>query len=117
MTIAEYYLLGALCVANIITILNLTNISVYIYNFLNFKKNIDPEDKFYTVGDLQEHLALNCGKIGELFLCPLCLSTHLSWIISFMICYFSEVSYWLVLFSTFSWPYIAYFLFILVKNK
>lgn len=111
MSIIIYYMLGALVVSNIISIWKLTNISVHFFNF--FKK----DKKIFTTEDLEDHLCMNGGWFGELLMCPLCLSTHLSWIISFIICQFSGCSYWLILASTFSWPYISYLLFILVKNK
>lgn len=105
MNIITYYILGALCVSNLIVIWKTTNISVYFYKILFFyKKN----DFIFTADDLEDHLAINGGKIGELFICPLCLATHVSWIIGLVIYLLSGCSPLIILAGTFSWPLFSY---------
>ena len=104
------YLLGFIVVSNLLVIWKLTNLHNHIFNF--FKKD---EDKIYTKEDLEDYLALEGGWFGELLICPLCLSTHLSWITACFICFFSNCSLFLIPIGMFSWPVLAYFFFCLIK--
>lgn len=111
MNLILYYFLGAAIVTNIIFIWKLTNISVYIHNF--FFKNKD----IFTVDDLEDHLAMNWGAWGELLICPLCLSTHLSWITSLIMCELCGITYFFILSAALSWPFICYFFYKITGNK
>tara|TARA_Y100001938_G_C8101498_1_gene442104 strand:+ start:10177 stop:10524 length:348 start_codon:yes stop_codon:yes gene_type:complete len=100
------YFLGAIIVSNLIVCWNYTNLPVHFYdikNFFNKKK-----EKFYTRDDWEQHVALNCGTLGELIMCPLCLATHLSWITGLCIHLITECTPWIILYGAFSWPLISF---------
>jgi hypothetical protein len=100
------YLLGGLVVSNLIVIWFMSNISIHVYDISTiFKKE---KKKLYTRNDWETHAALNWGYLGELFMCPLCLATHLSWMTGLSIYYISGCSPWMILGETFSWPLISY---------
>jgi len=108
-----YYVIGSLCVSNVICVWKLTNISVHLYKFLFFfKKN----DLIFTVEDLEDHLAMNWGKIGELLICPLCLATHVSWITGLIIYLISDCTPYIVLYGSFSWPLISFLFYGIAKK-
>ncbi len=103
------YLLGALIVSNIITVWMLTNIPTYLSNFL-FRTS------FLTRDEWEDHVIIHKGKIGELMVCPLCLSTHLSWIVYFVFFYFVELPILGFIPCSLSWPLLSYVLYINVKS-
>jgi len=108
-----FYILGSLCVSNFIVVWKTTNISVHLYKFLFFyKKN----DLIFTSDDLEDHLAMNCGKIGELLICPLCLATHISWIVALVIYLLSDCTPYIILYGTFSWPLISFLFYGIAKK-
>ena len=102
------YILGAIITSNIVAIWNLTNMPVYLTN-LFFRT------KFITRDDWEKYLLINCGKFGELLLCPLCFSTHVSWMIYFLAYIFVEIPVWGFLPCMFSWPVISYSIFNKIK--
>ena len=106
-----FYILGFLFVSNFLVIWKLTNLHNHFFNF--FKKD---SDRIYTQEDLEDHLAMDGGWFGELLICPLCLSTHLSWISASLICLFSNTTWFLVPIGMFSWPVLAYSFLCLVKK-
>ncbi|MAF25914.1 hypothetical protein CL634_10115 [bacterium] len=107
------YICGALIVSNLITIWNITNLPVHIYDLLScFKKS---KKKLYTRPDWETHVSIEWGIWGELLICPLCFATHLSWITALCIFWVSQCSPWFILYTTLSWPMIAYIF--LKKNK
>lgn len=97
-----YYLIGLLFVSNLIVVLKFTNISVHIYNIFNSK------NKFYLHDELEDYFSLNYPIFGELFACPICLSTHLSWITSIFLCFIFDVNFLLVPLSMFTWPCLVF---------
>lgn len=108
------YVFGIFCVSNFLVIWKLTNISNHIYNFLIFfKKN---GEKIFTPEDLEDHLILKCGWWGELLTCPLCLTTHLSWIVALLIALLFNLSFLFVLSAMFSWPIFAFAIYSLLKK-
>jgi len=114
------YLFGALICSNIIIIWQNTSIAVKIckminlisFNFIfkNIKNHVDTRE------DLEKYLIINFGSFGELITCPLCFSTHISWltylILSFLsseIIIFDKVFFLNLFICTFTWPMISYF--------
>jgi len=101
------YIIGALVVSNCIVVWNITELPVHFYDILNlFNKN---KDKLYTREDWEQYISLNCGILGELIMCPLCLATHLSWITGLIIHLITDCSAWIILYGAFSWPMISYY--------
>jgi hypothetical protein len=111
---AIYYILGAVIVSNLIVVWKFTNISVHFFKFFIFFKKNKPE--IYTTEDLEDHLLLNYGYIGELLACPLCLSTHLSWIVSLIIFLTTTCSPLIIPCAMFSWPLVSFIFYGLVKK-
>jgi hypothetical protein len=101
------YFLGALIVSNLIVIWNLTNLPIHFYDIKNFL-NKDKEE-IYTREDWDTHVALNGGILGELIMCPLCLATHLSWIVGLIIYLITKCDPLIILSGAFSWPLFSYF--------
>ena len=110
MNIIYYYILGALITSNLITIWKLTNISVKFFKIFKKQNNI------YTTEDLEDHLAIKGGWLGELLICPLCLSTHISWVVGLLIHLLTGCSPLIILCGMFSWPLLSY-LFLVVLKK
>jgi hypothetical protein len=103
-----YYTCGALVVSNIIVIWNITELPVHFFDIFSLLKKKSKREKLYTRGDWEQHVSLNWGYLGELLMCPLCLSTHISWIVGLCIFFITQCDPWLILLGTFSWPLIAY---------
>ena len=77
MNIYSLYILGALVVSNLTCVWMLTNLAVHFYDLINiFNKK---KEKIYTRDEWETYVSINCGILGELIMCPLCLATHLSW--------------------------------------
>lgn len=110
-----YYFLGILIVSNLICVWKFTNLSVHMINiwFFIFRKK---DFEIYTTEEFENHMAIYWGWLGELLICPLCLSTHLSWITSLIFFYFGCVPITFLAISAFSWPMFAY-LFYCIFNK
>lgn len=97
------YILGSLITTNLLLVWTHTNFSVHLFKTLRLIK----EDIFLRE-ELEEYVTDNWGYIGELVVCPICLSTHLSWITAGSIWLIAENNPWMILAGTFSWPGIAY---------
>lgn len=110
-----YYILGVFLVSNIICVWKFTNLSVHFLQFWLLLKR-EKEIEIYTIEDFEKHMCIYWGWLGELLICPLCLSTHLSWIISLIFFNFSLVSVWFIPISAFSWPMFSYFFYCLFKK-
>ena len=98
------YLVGSIVVSNLLVIWFYTNIPVHFYELFSFGK----KKKLYTRDDWEQHAALNWGHIGELLNCPLCFSTHLSWITGILVWQIMQSSPWIILLGAMSWPLISY---------
>tara|TARA_B100000085_G_C18546085_1_gene513934 strand:+ start:1193 stop:1549 length:357 start_codon:yes stop_codon:yes gene_type:complete len=109
-----YYLLGSIIVSNLIIVWKFTNISIHFLNFFLFFKKNKPE--IYTTEELEDYLILHGGLIGELLVCPLCLSTHLSWIVSLVIFLLTSCSPLIIPCAMFSWPLVSFIIYGLVKK-
>jgi len=101
-----FYILGAIIVSNLIVVWNLTELPVHFYDIFNFFNK--KKEKLYTRDEWEEHVSLNCGIMGELVMCPLCLATHLSWLVALAIYLISGTSPWIILYGTLSWPLFSY---------
>lgn len=101
-----FYLLGLLVVFNMMSVLELTSLKVHLIKIFCFwNKKIK---EIYTLDELEDYISLRWGYIGELLCCPLCYSTHLSWIISLIMFFVLGSPIYLCLFGALSWPAIAY---------
>tara|TARA_R110000824_G_scaffold38771_5_gene118112 strand:- start:762 stop:1100 length:339 start_codon:yes stop_codon:yes gene_type:complete len=98
------YLIGAAVVSNLTVVWFYTTLPVHLYELFSFGK----KDKLYTREEWETHAVLNWGYLGELLNCPLCFSTHASWITGIAIWQIMQSSPWLILLGTFSWPLISY---------
>ena len=113
-----FYLLGLLSVSNLIVIWKFTNISVHFINFWFFLTR-QKDKEIYTLEDFEKHMCIYWGWLGELLICPLCLSTHLSWIISLIIVFINDLTLFFIPSCMFTWPlfsYIFYYIFSFKKN-
>jgi hypothetical protein len=104
------YLLGAFVVSNLILIWKNTLMPLHIYKVLKGKHPVETYEEWENV------MILEYGLIGELLTCPLCLGTHLSWIVGLIITLVAHLSYWFILAGTFSWPLFAYMAYKLTKD-
>lgn len=100
------YSIGLVITFNFLTILESTSIKVYIINFILFlnKKNVE----LYTLEDAEDYVGINWGKVGTLICCPLCYTTHISWIVALCMYYSINSSLYLCIIGSLSWPSISY---------
>ena len=101
------YFLGGAIVSNLMMTWTLTNLPVHLYdlkNILNQKK-----EKLYTREDWETYVSINCGLLGELIVCPICLATHVSWATGLGIYLISSCSPWIILAGALSWPLFSYY--------
>ena len=99
-----HYLIGAIIVSNIVVIWFYTNLAVHFYDIFSFGK----KKKLYTREDWEQHVVLGWAHLGELLNCPLCFSTHISWITGIAIWQICKSSPWLILLGALSWPLVSY---------
>lgn len=108
-----YYVSGFLFVLNFIFLLKFTNISIHILDIFGFKSY---EKEIFSTDDLENYLCIKYSYLGELFSCPICLSTHVSWVTGLFLYLFFDFSPWLILLATFSWPSLVFIVYSKVKS-
>ena len=98
------WLIGSIVVSNLTVVWFYTNLPVHLYELFPRKK----KEKLYTRSEWETHVVLNWGHLGELLNCPLCFSTHLSWISGIAIWQVIQSSPWIILLGALSWPLVSY---------
>lgn len=94
------YCATTLVVANLISILEQTNMKLYILS-LFIKEDL------YTCDDCNDYISDNWGKLGELLTCPLCYGTWLSLLSSLSLCYLFEFNLIYSLVCMFGCPFLG----------
>lgn len=109
-----YYILGFLICSNIQIIWAFTNMPIYIFKFLNIKKIKDSD--IYTREEFEDWLLINLGYFGELMSCPLCMSTHTSWIVSVIFYFLLHSSFYILFFPVLTWPFMVFMVYSVLKK-
>jgi len=109
-----WYFFGILICSNIQIIWMFTNMPIYIFKFLNIK-NIK-SSSVYTREEFEDWLLINLGNLGELLSCPLCMSTHTSWIISLILYFLFKPSVYLLFLPVLTWPFIVFLIYSFLKK-
>jgi len=112
--IIYHYILGFLICSNIQIIWAFTNMPIYIFKFLNIKKIKD--SNIYTREELEDWFLINLGNFGELLSCPLCMSTHTSWIVSVVFYFFLCPSFYILFLPVLTWPFMVFFIYSVLKK-
>ena len=97
------WILGSIIVSNLTVVWFYTNIPVHLYDIFTRKK-----EKLYTRSEWETHTVLNWGYFGELLNCPLCFSTHISWVTGIAVWKVMQSSPWIILIGALSWPLVSY---------
>ena len=94
------YCVSTLIVANVMSLLEQTNIKIYLLSpFI--------KEKIYTIEDCNDYVSDNWGKVGELLTCPLCYGTWLALITALVLCYLTGCELLYAFVIMFSSPFLA----------
>ena len=105
-----FYGLGALISSSWICTWFFSDLPVHLFKWIGFLKK---KDEVFTWEEWSEWFSKKNEFFGEMMSCPLCFGFWTSVIVSSIITYINEFSYYFILSAAFSWPL---FIFIFYKN-
>jgi len=109
MDIIVLYFIGLAISTNIIFVWSFTSFKYHLLKFLRIiGKNCE-------IQNVDNELILKNRFFGELFSCPICLSTHVSLIVSFLIYIINDLSPLFIVVGAFSYPATIYLLYCLIS--
>ena len=109
-----WYIFGLLVVTNIQIVWAFTNMPLYIFKSLNIKGIKSQE--VYTREEFEDWLLINLNKFGELLSCPICMSTHTSWITSFLIYFLFFKNLNILFMPVLTWPFMVFLIYSFLKK-
>jgi hypothetical protein len=95
---------------NIVFIWYFTFFKIHIFKFFR----IIPKD-IYGLNEFDAEIIVKNTFIGELFSCPICFSTHVSFIVSLIAYCLGYSTFLTVIIGTFSYPSIIYTFYSIIK--
>jgi hypothetical protein len=102
--VVDLYFLGFLITTNLLAAWFHSNFPQHLWNLTH-----PLGEKVYTKDDLMEQAITTYGSFGDLWVCPICLGTWMSLLVSFFMCHelpFPPGSVWFhfTLTAMFTWP-------------
>lgn len=110
----SWYIIGFLICSNIQVIWMFTNMPIYIFKLFNIKKI--KNSNIYTREEFEDWLLIHLGWFGELLSCPLCMSTHTSWIVSLFIYILFESSIYFLFLPVLTWPFMVFLVYSVLRK-
>jgi hypothetical protein len=111
----DLWCLGFVVMANLMTAWFFSNFPQHLWNLL-----YPDGEKVYTKDDLMTRAMDRCGAVGDLWICPMCLGTWMSFIVSTVASVLASqplMERWqFMLTATFTWPVCFYLLYGILKR-